>query len=877
MKKYFKLDSRKVTYREYWNIARSWKVIIPWTAKLLGVPMNFSSGLPYFETLKELEVPEEQFSERGREKLQPMIDVCRRLGFHTPVYCKFESMHGDTCTSFITMAHPSGAAARLTYSVSLKVQPPKERLQILILSELGDGTFLLSTKKRQEFLTAPGILVNRIPGASPEKIIESHLQKLAGLPLNNSPKRAASADDVIGIWDRYEKHSNDFGFQRGIYVWMNPEETAREHQHLATATTMAAGNEQDVGVLIELNKLQERKASWTGMAILFVVSLVLFIGAGTRRWSMDYLVILLGVVVVHELGHYLAMRTFNYRNVRMFFIPFFGAAVSGRHYNVPGWKKAVVSLMGPVPGIYLALIVGGLGWYLHQPILFKIALVSLLLNGSNLVPVLPLDGGWVFHSLLFSRHYMLDVVFRALAVVALIAAAAGLKSKSLMYVAILMLISLPASYRMVRVAGKLKQRGFAPLSEDDQTIPPATAQAIIAEVRQATSKPQSNKTIAQQTLHIFEMLNARPPGWGATIGLLFLQCVSIAIAAFFAIVFLLGQNWSMLNFARGFGGPPSHKLVVEQMQTWKGGSSDNRSEGPGAVLVATFRNSAGALAAFQDITNRLPSGATLKLFGDSLLLSLPADGDLRDSRREWQGELRRRAGNAFAEATNQTVIFSLSCVAPDTNAAAELADDLHGYFDTLPGETLVPPWQPGDIRSAREMVSNNLARQTWIKLENVESEIEDDTNLEVKADELETAQDEEASNVVSLELQVAALKDKLYRQNLPRLLKGEEGAMDTNVMALFIALNTGGAATNDALSEAIREKAAQRMGRLTGRGADCFCARSGFAVCSGEKINLSFISFDRADDGPPALAAWLREKGCDDFKYSLVAMPGDGN
>jgi hypothetical protein len=45
------------------------------------------------------------------------------------------------------------------------------------------------------------------------------------------------------------------------------------------------------------------------------------------------------------------MRIFHYRDVRMFFIPFFGAAVSGRHYNIAGWKKAVVSMMGPVPAL----------------------------------------------------------------------------------------------------------------------------------------------------------------------------------------------------------------------------------------------------------------------------------------------------------------------------------------------------------------------------------------------------------------------------------------------------------------------------------------------------------------------------------------------
>ena len=55
------------------------------------------------------------------------------------------------------------------------------------------------------------------------------------------------------------------------------------------------------------------------------------------------------------------MRIFHYRNLRMFFIPLFGAAVTGRNWNVPGWKKALVSLAGPLPGIALGIFLGVAG------------------------------------------------------------------------------------------------------------------------------------------------------------------------------------------------------------------------------------------------------------------------------------------------------------------------------------------------------------------------------------------------------------------------------------------------------------------------------------------------------------------------------------
>ena len=48
---------------------------------------------------------------------------------------------------------------------------------------------------------------------------------------------------------------------------------------------------------------------------------------GMGGLSVEMLAILVGVLFVHELGHWVAMRVFGYRNLKMFFIPFFGAGL----------------------------------------------------------------------------------------------------------------------------------------------------------------------------------------------------------------------------------------------------------------------------------------------------------------------------------------------------------------------------------------------------------------------------------------------------------------------------------------------------------------------------------------------------------------------
>src|SRR6476659_6641826 len=81
-------------------------------------------------------------------------------------------------------------------------------------------------------------------------------------------------------------------------------------------------------VLAELEKLQTQKPGWGGAIWILIVSLVVFVVAGAARWDWKFMLILVPVILFHETGHWLAMRLFHYRNLRMFFIPLFGAAVT---------------------------------------------------------------------------------------------------------------------------------------------------------------------------------------------------------------------------------------------------------------------------------------------------------------------------------------------------------------------------------------------------------------------------------------------------------------------------------------------------------------------------------------------------------------------
>jgi Zn-dependent protease len=761
------------------------------------------------------------------------------------------------------------------HTIGYKVQPPRQKVLVVLLSELADGRYFVTSSQRKQFNSAPNIIINRLIGAPPEKLLKSHLDKLRDFSGTNPPRPVRSPEEFDDLWDRYERNARDFGLQRGIYVWMTPGEVAKESQDMAEvqAVSAAVGGGQHDGVLLELHGLQNKKAGWGGIVGLLVISLLLFIFVGARQWSWNYLFILLGVLFVHETGHYLAMRAFNYRNLRMFFIPFFGAAVSGQNHNVPGWKKVVVSLMGPLPGIVLGIILGVAGMAFHQPWLLKTAIVAILLNGFNLLPVLPMDGGWVLHTLIFCRHPMLDAAFRVMAVVGLIVLGSFTSSKVLMYVGIPMAMGIPRAYRAARIAADLRRRNLPSPAPDEQDIPAETANAIIEEVKKTSGKPEANKIVAQQALQIFETINAHPPGWPATIGLLFTHLCSLALAAVFACVFIFAQRGSLAGLFNGTMIVSKHSYSCGTQSTWHGEKFDAAVNAQPDTIVATFPKHAAAQAQFQALTSQLPPEAGLTLFGDTLLLTLPADDDV--IRKRWLDALSAATKDVFVDSTNFRTGFSILAIAPNAAAASNIVLKLNGYLNTLPEQSLIPPWPlPGTGIST----ADETARETWMDLQEATSLVYTNTEfitLEKRIDKARKNGDRVEAE--QLRGEYATLEKKLKAAAVDSIRIGAAGKMTDRMVDLFLQADDPALRTNRVALAAVNLEIAQLMGQIPTNSpvADGrLSARSGGTIRNGLFVQATWVSFNRLDEGSTALATWLCDQGCIGIKYDFQAGGG---
>jgi Zn-dependent protease len=127
-------------------------------------------------------------------------------------------------------------------------------------------------------------------------------------------------------------------------------------------------------------------------------SLVLFVGTFLFLFKdqLRFVLFLILVLFVHEMGHFIFMKLFKYENVRMLFIPLMGAFVQGSKEKYSQKESFVVISAGPFPGILIGSTILIFASIYQQEWMVELSFLFLFLNVINLLPIDPLDGGQLF-------------------------------------------------------------------------------------------------------------------------------------------------------------------------------------------------------------------------------------------------------------------------------------------------------------------------------------------------------------------------------------------------------------------------------------------------------------------------------------------------
>jgi Zn-dependent protease len=146
---------------------------------------------------------------------------------------------------------------------------------------------------------------------------------------------------------------------------------------------------------------------------LTAFSLVLFILSFLLLFSdkLVFILFLIIVLFIHEMGHFLFMKVFKYENVRMLFIPLMGAFVQGSKSKYSQRQSLLVVFFGPFPGILLGCVTFIVASIYKSDTALTLGLIFMFLNTVNLLPLDPLDGGQLFKLLVHRQRDLFMMIF----------------------------------------------------------------------------------------------------------------------------------------------------------------------------------------------------------------------------------------------------------------------------------------------------------------------------------------------------------------------------------------------------------------------------------------------------------------------------------
>jgi stage IV sporulation protein FB len=176
----------------------------------------------------------------------------------------------------------------------------------------------------------------------------------------------------------------------------------------------------------------------------------------------DYLFIafLLLVILIHEAGHYLTMKIFGYKKLKMLFIPFMGALVQGKKKVYSQTQSAWVLLAGPIPGMIVGFVL--LEWGLTDQSfwILQLSLLFILLNAVNLLPIDPLDGGQLIRVMILGKSELFQLIFSFLSSISLIVLGLWLDSYILIIFGFLLGFRVKSMYSLYFIRKDMKAEGI---------------------------------------------------------------------------------------------------------------------------------------------------------------------------------------------------------------------------------------------------------------------------------------------------------------------------------------------------------------------------------------------------------------------------------
>ena len=131
--------------------------------------------------------------------------------------------------------------------------------------------------------------------------------------------------------------------------------------------------------------------------------------------SIDTVLAILIILMIHELGHLTAMKIFKTKDDSIFFFPVFSRSIEPQAPLVSQKKRIITLLSGPLPGVVLGIILMYHAFSIGHEVLSIVGQAFIFVNLINLLPLESMDGGKLTDAFFLLFKEQIKLVFLSLA------------------------------------------------------------------------------------------------------------------------------------------------------------------------------------------------------------------------------------------------------------------------------------------------------------------------------------------------------------------------------------------------------------------------------------------------------------------------------
>jgi hypothetical protein len=231
MTRYYKVDSRNMTFMEYWRISSTFKGFLRGCIhKIFRLPMMLSDGIPEPTTFADRIAQKHELPPHLVAKLDAGAADFVKLGFGNICYYDAKNKLAPGETAAVNLLHESGEATVSMVAVKL---PSRERMVMSLASLLEDGKVMVTTNRPSEFDDPPGFKIERIIASPASHLWQRHAQRLAKSKVSNPPRKFSAVDAYEEFFEVLIKNIFEHYVERGLWVEMTHDEIAAARKRLS--------------------------------------------------------------------------------------------------------------------------------------------------------------------------------------------------------------------------------------------------------------------------------------------------------------------------------------------------------------------------------------------------------------------------------------------------------------------------------------------------------------------------------------------------------------------------------------------------------------------------------------------------------------------